>query len=81
MGWFVLILILFFFVYIFALVRFSDSFLFMLFVRSTNPLLVIEGLKLLAVQLKDVGVCATMVRLSLFMIIALTCFLFHYMLS
>jgi hypothetical protein len=30
--------------------------------RSTKPLLVIDGLKLLAMQLKDVNVCATMVR-------------------
>ncbi len=33
-------------------------------VRSTERALVIEGLQLLAVQLKDVTVCATMVRLQ-----------------
>ena len=54
----------------------------MLVVRSSKPLLVIDGLKLLAVQLKDVGVCATMVRLlSLLMIIARMCFLFHCMIA
>ncbi len=55
--------------------------LFMLFVRNSKPLLVIDGLKLLAVQLKDVGVCATMVRLSVLMIIARLCLLFHCMIA
>jgi hypothetical protein len=36
-----------------------------LIVCSTERALVIEGLQLLAMQLKDVSVCATMVRLQL----------------
>jgi hypothetical protein len=37
-------------------------FIVLLTAHSANPVLVIDGLKLLAVQLKDVHVCATMVR-------------------
>jgi hypothetical protein len=40
--------------------------LFVLVLCSTKPLLVIDGLKLLAVQLKDVSVCAKMVRPVIF---------------